>query len=252
MLLSATTIKAHYEMPEHIEISLLEHDLRICSKLDQNPSFFKSDKNPDYWLAIYTGSNLNLECLQEKLQNKLINYPKMFVQNGKINISHDLSYYKSYITNFERTVCVEECYLDEDTIIFDGNKYWYIYDLYNGYGHRANFTKTIENKIHIELFESTHTKNFLFDTKNSEFLHLYDGRLQFYNQYYISAYSKAYFDGGGAYWYSAKWDYDNNLLELLDIKSDFTSCEEIKHFKGNTKIYQYMMIKNNLKKCAEN
>ncbi len=98
MLLSATTIKAHYEMPEHIEISLLEHDLSICSKLDQNPSFFNSDKNPDYWLAIYTGSNLNLECLQQKFQNKLINYPKMFVQNGKINISHDLSYYKSYIT----------------------------------------------------------------------------------------------------------------------------------------------------------
>ena len=63
MLLSATTIKAHYEMPEHIEISLLEHDLRICSKFDQNPSFFNSDKNPDYWLAIFTGSNLNLECL---------------------------------------------------------------------------------------------------------------------------------------------------------------------------------------------
>ena len=48
MLLSATTIKAHYEMPKQIEVSLLIHDLRICSKLDQNPIFFNSDKNPYY------------------------------------------------------------------------------------------------------------------------------------------------------------------------------------------------------------
>ena len=100
--------------------------------------------------------------------------------------------------------------------------------------------------------ESTHQKNILFDTKTSEYLHLYDGKLQFYDQYYISSYSKAYFDGGGAFWYSAKWDYENNLLELLDIKSDFASCEDIKHFKGNTKIYQYMIRKNNLKNCMEN
>ena len=231
MLLSATNIKAHYEMPEHIEISLLEHDLRICSKLDQNPSFFNSDKNPDYWLAIYTGSNLNLECLQEKFQNKLINYPITYLQNSIIQISHDLSYYKSYITNFNRTVCTEECYLDEDTIIFEGNKYWYIYDLYEGYGHRAYFTNTIKNKIHIQLFETTHTKNILFDTITSEYLHLYDGRLQFYEDYYISNYSKAYFYGGGAFWYSAKWDYDNNLLELYDLKLKFDSCKDIEDFK---------------------
>ena len=48
LLLSATTIKEHFEIPEHIEISLLEYDLRIYSKLDQKPIFFNSDKNPEY------------------------------------------------------------------------------------------------------------------------------------------------------------------------------------------------------------
>ena len=48
MLLSATTIKEHFEIPEHIEISLLEYDLRIYSKLDQKPIFFNSGKNPEY------------------------------------------------------------------------------------------------------------------------------------------------------------------------------------------------------------
>ena len=47
MLLSATTIKVHFEIPDHIEISLLDN-LGICSNLDQKPSFFNSDKNPDY------------------------------------------------------------------------------------------------------------------------------------------------------------------------------------------------------------
>ena len=47
-LLSATTSKAHFEMPDHIEISLLENELRIFSKLDQKNNFFNSDKNHDY------------------------------------------------------------------------------------------------------------------------------------------------------------------------------------------------------------
>ena len=74
-----------------------------------------------------------------------------------------MSYYKSYITNFNRVVCVERCYLDEDSILFVDDNYWYIYDLYNSYGHKANFIKTLDNKIHIQLLESTHIKNIVFD-----------------------------------------------------------------------------------------
>ena len=48
MLLSATTSKANYEMPDHIQIPLLENDIRFCFNLDQKLSFFDSDKNPDY------------------------------------------------------------------------------------------------------------------------------------------------------------------------------------------------------------
>ena len=47
-LLSATTIKAHFEMRERNEISILEHDLRIYSKFDQKPIFFNNDINPEY------------------------------------------------------------------------------------------------------------------------------------------------------------------------------------------------------------
>ena len=101
---------------------------------------------------------------------------------------------------------------DEDSILFIGDKFWYIYDLYNSYGHKANFVQTLDNKIHIELYEITHTKNILFDTNTSQFSYLYDGRLNFHEDYYIAEYTKNYFKNGGAFWYSAKRNKSNALF----------------------------------------
>ena len=151
LLLSATPLLAHYELPKEINLMMIEYDLNKCSKSKIDSYFFHKEKNPDYWLGIYTSSNLDLECLREQFQNKITNYPVNFLNNPRIKVSHDLSYYKSYITNFNRVVCGERCYLDEDSILFVDDNYWYIYDLYNSYGHKANFINTLDNKIHIQL-----------------------------------------------------------------------------------------------------
>ena len=75
LLLSATPLLAHYELPREIDLMIIEHDLDKCSKGKLSKYFFYKEKNPDYWLGIYTGSNLNLECLREQFQNKITNYP---------------------------------------------------------------------------------------------------------------------------------------------------------------------------------
>ena len=190
----------------------MDYDLRICSKGELESHFFKREKDPDYILGIYTGLNLNLNCLKEQFQKKVQNYPKEYLNDSSIKVSHDISYYKSYITNYDRVICGESCYLDEDSILFVDDKFWYIYDLYNSYGHKANFVQTLDNKIHIELNEVTHTKNILFDTKQNTFSYLYDGKLNFHEDYYIAKYTKNYFKNGGAFWYSAIRDYNNNII----------------------------------------
>jgi len=229
----------------------MDYDLRICSKGDLESHFFKREQNPDYMLGIFTGSNLNLDCLQEQYQRKVTNYPKTYLNDSSIKVSHDISYYKSYITNYDRVICAESCYLDEDSILFIGDKFWYIYDLYNSYGHKANFVQTLDNKIHIELYEITHTKNILFDTNTNQFSYLYDGRLNFHEDYYIAEYTKNYFKNGGAFWYSAKRDYNNNIIKLLDLKTNFSSCEEADNFSLTGALYEFILQSNKLQFCVE-
>ena len=251
LLLSATPLLAHYELPIEIDLMMIEHDLNKCSKGKIDSYFFHKEKDPDYWLGIYTSSNLDLECLREQFQNKITNYPVNFLNNPRIKVSHDLSYYKSYITNFNRVVCGERCYLDEDSILFVDDNYWYIYDLYNSYGHKANFIKTLDNKIHIQLLESTHIKNIVFDINTKDFLYLYDGILEFHDDYYIATHSKSYFYGGGAFWYSAKRDYQNNILELIDLKTNFSNCEDTKLYSWSGQLYDFILETNNLQNCRE-
>ena len=252
LLLSATPLLAHYELPREIDLMMIEHDLNKCSKGKIDSYFFHKEKDPDYLLGIYNGTNLDLECLREQFQNKITNYPVNFLSDPRIKVSHDLSYYKSYITNFNRVVCGKRCNLDKDSILFVGDNYWYIYDLYNSYGHKANFIDTLENKIHIELFESTHTKNIVFDTITKNFLYLYDGILEFHDDYYVARNSKNYFVGGGAFWYSAIRDYENNIVGLIDFKVNFTTCEEVNLYALTNQLYDFILEANNLQNCRIN
>ena len=249
LLLSTTSLKAHYDIPKHTEITFMDYDLRICSKGELESHFFKREKDPDYILGIYTGSNLNLNCLKEQFQKKVQNYPKEYLNDSSIKVSHDISYYKSYITNYDRVICGESCYLDEDSILFVDDKFWYIYDLYNSYGHKANFVQTLDNKIHIELNEVTHTKNILFDTKHNTFSYLYDGKLNFHEGYYIAKYTKNYFKNGGAFWYSAMRDYNNNIIKLLDLKTNFTDCKDVENYSLTGGLYEFILTSNNLQFC---
>ena len=249
LLLSTTSLKAHYDIPKHTEITFMDYDLRICSKGQLESHFFKREKDPDYILGIYTGSNLNLNCLKEQFQKKVQNYPKEYLNDSSIKVSHDISYYKSYITNYDRVICGEYCYLDEDSILFVDDKFWYIYDLYNSYGHKANFVQTLDNKIHIELNEVTHTKNILFDTKQNSFTYLYDGKLNFHEDYYIAKYTKNYFKNGGAFWYSAMRGYNNNIIKLLDLKTNFTDCKDVENYSLTGGLYDFILTSNNLQFC---
>ena len=109
----------------------------------------------------------------------------------------------------------------------------------------------LDNKIHIQLLESTHIKNIVFDITTKDFLYLYDGILEFHDDYYIASHSKSYFYGGGAFWYSAKRDYQNNILELIDLKTNFSNCEDTKLYSWTGQLYDFILETNNLQNCRE-
>ena len=101
------------------------------------------------------------------------------------------------------------------------------------------------------MLESTHIKNIVFDIATKDFLYLYDGILEFHDDYYIASHSKSYFYGGGAFWYSAKRDYQNNILELIDLKTNFSNCEDTKLYSWSGQLYDFILETNNLQNCRE-
>ena len=89
------------------------------------------------------------------------------------------------------------------------------------------------------------------DTNTNQFSYLYDGRLNFHEDYYIAEYTKNYFKNGGAFWYSAKRDYNNNIIKLLDLKTNFSSCEEADNFSLTGNLYEFILKSNKLQFCVE-
>ena len=161
------------------------------------------------------------------------------------------------IKSLDNIVCVEGCKLIDDYIYFYKNNYLYFYNNTHSYGYDINILERNNNQIiksnkwdlnnpHSILISQstgTYTDNTLvkFDkiinASNNDIvsgLSLMDGKLEFYNNYYVAKGKKSYLStDGGAFWFNAIFNYKNQYIELLNTGSD---CYEVDEFiKGYDK-----------------
>ena len=218
--------------------------LQYCSGSEIETDILKTEYIN--FVLLVKGQDLDLTCLQKEYSDHVKLYPIDDIKDPKIEILDQEEENKILITTFVRDICVEGCKLSNHTIFFDDNSYLYFYDLYNAAPLDVNYLKDNKDKFLLEFFSWTHTKNVIFNTSTNNFLYLYDGKLEFTEDYYIAKWSKGYLPNqGGAYWYNAKRDYENNILELFDMKSDYTECLSADEFYQDGEISNFM-IKNNI------
>jgi len=153
------------------------------------------------------------------------------------------------IKSLENIICVEGCKLIDDYIYFYKNNYLYFYNNTHSYGYDINILERNNNKIvksnkwdlnnpHSILISQstgTYTDNTLVefdkiinaDNNIVNGLSLMDGKLEFYNNYYITKGKKSYLStGGGAFWFDAIFNYKNEYIELLNTGSDCYKVDE--------------------------
>ena len=217
--------------------------LQYCSGSEIETEILKTEYLN--FVLLVKGQDLDLMCLQKEYSDHLKLYPRDDIKDPKIEIL-DQEENKILITTFARDICVEGCKLSNDTIFFDDNSYLYFYDLYNAVPLDVNYLKDNRDKFLLEFGSWTHTKNVVFNTSTNNFIYLYDGKLELSEDFYIAQWSKGYLPNqGGAYWYNAKRDYENNILELFDMKSDNIKCLSADKFYPDGEISNFMM-KNNI------
>ena len=217
--------------------------LQYCSGSKIETEIFKTEYLN--FVLLVKGQDLDLTCLQKEYSDHVKLYPMDGIKDPKIEIL-DKEENKTLITTFARDICVEGCKLSNDTIFFDDNSYLYFYDLYNAVPLDVNYLKDNRDKFLLEFGSWTHTKNVVFNTSTNNFIYLYDGKLELSEDFYIAQWSKGYLPNqGGAYWYNAKRDYENNILELFDMKSDNIKCLSADKFYPDGEISNFM-IKNNI------
>ena len=223
---------------------ILKDYLQYCSGSKIETEILKTEYLN--FVLLVKGQDLDLMCLQKEYSDHLKLYPRDDFKDLKIEILDQEEENKILITTFARDICVEGCKLSNDTIFFDDNSYLYFYDLYNAVPLDVNYLKNNRDKFLLEFGSWTHTKNVVFNTSTNNFIYLYDGKLELSEDYYIAQWSKGYFPNqGGAYWYNAKRDYKNNIIELFDMKSDNTECVSADKFYPDGEISNFMM-KNNI------
>jgi len=110
----------------------------------------------------------------------------------------------------------------EEALVIKGDEFWFFIDS-DSYGTSIQVDKygIIAQHSHMQW-----TGNYLIQgvlnaqsQEDINSIKLMDGGYELHEDYYISKMSKSYKSKeGGAFWYDSKRDYDNQILELIDIK----------------------------------
>lgn len=195
-----------YAFRRQSQISEYIESFRACG--DSNISH----KIYDEGLAhIFSSTNLNLECLKGKydVQHKLLNRKRFtYTENPngeRVEVIEDVkteiietSPNNLEITSLHGESCGEYCNPTIDTILLDGNRYWYIF---SEFGIEVKILKSKpsgEPRVAlISHFLSTHKKNHIFKLSTSEIVPLMDGDVTTVEyDYYIVSGKKILFKGG--------------------------------------------------------
>ena len=204
-----------------------------------------SDKYPT---LVFTGKDLSIDCLIDQFtlhhQNTKIpdlNNPNKFLKVNNIEFETNSDY--STITSLYDFTCGENCKIGQNILIENKHKFFLIVSFNSDAGYEANFVN--KNMIHIKEKMHTRTVNTLFNIKTNYFNNIGSGDVEFTKDGYLKKGIKSYaFQDGepqGAFWFDARYSFDNNLIELIDYEGKDKQCLPMKFFESNE------IIINNLK-----
>lgn len=189
---------------------------------------------------IFQSSNLNLGCLEKEFQNHLDNFPVIswvsndnvvpgaIIRNSK-TISEDIDYSNITIASLYSQKCGEQCEFSDEAIIVYQDNYWYL----RGLNDRGIQGFLLNNEIlHIQNYNSTHTRNYIFNIKDKKFTSLPNGELTFNKDHILVTGQKSYFTEMGAFWFDNKINFNGEIIELI---SNGNTCKSIESFNDSIK-----------------
>ena len=167
---------------------------------------------------IFTGKDLSKDCLTEQFVNHHRNTKipdpnnsNKFLEVNDVELIKKENY--STITSLYDHTCAEVCKIGNNILIENENKFYLIVSFNSDVGYEANFVN--KNMIHIKEKMHTRTNNTLFNIRTRDFNDIGSGDVEFTKNGYIKKGIKSYaFKNGepqGAFWFDAKYSFENDL-----------------------------------------
>jgi hypothetical protein len=146
--------------------------LTTCSKYGRSYDFNKTGLTE---VEVFTGKNLDVDCLVQKFEKHHKTYPVKSYNTDKplvpqkiiINketsksLTKNLSYEKYEMSSFVDQKCGESCVYTSEALIIYKDKYWYVKGM-NSKGLKAEMHSN--DQLLITNMMSTHTRKYTFDT----------------------------------------------------------------------------------------
>ena len=86
--------------------------------------------------------------------------------------------------------------------------------------------------LHIQNYNSSHTRNYIFNIKDKKFTSLPNGELTFNKDHILVTGQKSYFTEMGAFWFDNKINFNGEIIELI---SNGNTCKSIESFNDSIK-----------------
>jgi len=205
-----------------------------------------SDKeNYKFESVIHTGSNLDLNCLEMELAPHSQVKPKILSTNlitGKFDeATATLMEIKSVFD-----ICSGEfnpfC---KHNLIIDNEKFIYVRT-----SDQAETSLLKENTYHIVNRMSTWRNNYIFHADKNKLVELGVGSTLEFEDDSITKYGvKSYWDGGGAFWYNLRIDYEGNYIELIN-EEDSDKCYPFEKFNHKNEEFKNIFKEQGLKELC--
>ncbi len=236
----------------------LNNEVSQVVKEDEESSYERSDRiynevlkkcsdieNYTYESIIHTGSNLDLNCLEIELAPHSQVKPKILSTN-QITAKLD----NSSVTLMEIKSVFDICSGEyepfcNDNLIIDNEKFIYVRT-----SDQAETSLLKENTYHIVNRTSTWRNNYIFHADKNKLVELGVGSTLEFEDDSITKYGvKSYWDGGGAFWYNVKIDYEGNFIELIN-EEDSDKCYPFKKFNHKNEKFKNTFKEQGLKELC--
>ena len=225
---------------------------------------YKPDDN-DFSTIMFVGKNLDTNCLQDKYvshhqNNQLLDmYDNQPIDVEEVILRKKTEHNTQTITSLDKYVCIESCRIIDDYILTEQDTFYYITDSLGYAGFDSKFIS--QEKILIKTYHSTHSRNVVFDTVQFNYEYFGQGDIEFNTETYTKSFIKSYAnyedkDGewqlNGAFWWNAKFNYEHEIVELINMKGEYSKCWKKDYFKLIHKIIYEQMIAEGIEEFCVN